>query len=139
EWEYAARGGLEGANFPWGNDLKPNNSSNCNIWQGQFPQENSAEDGYLTTAPGKTYRPNSFGLWQMAGNVWEWCQDWFATDYYMMSETVAPRGPQTGSHRVMRGGSYLCHDSYCNRYRVSARTSNTPDSTAGNIGFRCIV
>lgn len=139
EWEYAARGGLERRSFAWGDDLMPNDRWNCNIWQGRFPRENSAEDGFLTTAPGKTYRPNGYGLWQMAGNVWEWCQDWFANDYYAQSELVDPRGPEAGERRVMRGGSYLCHDSYCNRYRVSARNSNTPDSTSGNIGFRCVV
>src|SRR5699024_3110957 len=138
EWEYAARGGLEGSTYAWGNDLTPDGHWNCNIWQGRFPAENTAEDGHLTTAPGKTYRPNGYGLWQMAGNVWEWCQDWFIDDYYSRSEIVDPHGPETGERRVMRGGSYLCHDSYCNRYRVSARNSNTPDSTSGNIGFRVV-
>ena len=138
EWEYAARGGLNDRRYAWGDDLLLNGAWNCNIWQGHFPQENSADDGYLTTAPGKSYEKNGYGLWHMAGNVWEWCQDWFAADYYSHSESVNPQGPNTGERRVMRGGSYLCHDSYCNRYRVSARNSNTPDSTAGNIGFRSV-
>lgn len=99
---------------------------------------NSAEDGYLTSAPVKTYTANGYGLWQMAGNVWEWCQDWFEADYYSHSASANPKGPDLGERRVMRGGSYLCHDSYCNRYRVAARNSNTPDSTSGNIGFRCV-
>lgn len=138
EWEYAARGGLEGTRLPWGDDLTPAGEWNCNIWQGRFPHDNTAADGYLTTAPVKTYRPNGYGLWQMAGNVWEWCQDWFDAGYYPHSPTHNPRGPETGLRRVLRGGSYLCHDSYCNRYRVAARNSNTPESTSGNIGFRVV-
>lgn len=100
--------------------------------------ENIAADGHLTTAPVKTYTPNGYGLWQMAGNVWEWCQDWFDAEYYSRTSSINPQGPDTGARRVMRGGSYLCHDSYCNRYRVAARNSNTPDSTSGNTGFRCV-
>lgn len=138
EWEYAARGGLQGKKYAWGDDLTVNGQWNCNIWQGQFPTENTAEDGHLTTAPVKAYLPNGYGLWQVAGNVWEWCHDWFVDDYYLQSDLTDPRGPGSGERRVMRGGSYLCHDSYCNRYRVSARNSNTPDSTSGNIGFRCV-
>jgi formylglycine-generating enzyme len=137
EWEHAARGGLDGRRYVWGDELTPRGQWRCNIWQGQFPVTNTEEDGYLTTAPVKSYRPNGYGLWQMAGNVWEWCQDWFDRDYYQSSESYAPRGPHAGTQRVIRGGSYLCHSSYCHRYRVSARSSNTPDSTAGNIGFRC--
>ena len=139
EWEYAARGGLSGKRFAWGNLLTSKDKWNCNIWQGRFPHENSAEDGYLTTAPVESYRPNGYGLWQMAGNVWEWCQDWFDSGYYTHSSDTDPRGPENGQRRVLRGGSYLCHDSYCNRYRVSARNSNTPESTSGNIGFRVVV
>lgn len=138
EWEYAARGGLKGKRYAWGDELILNGRWNCNIWQGKFPHENTAEDGYLTTAPGKSYRPNGYDLWQVAGNVWEWCSDWFADDYYSRSEVSNPTGPEYGDQRVMRGGSYLCHDSYCNRYRVSARNSNTPDSSSGNIGFRTV-
>lgn len=138
EWEYAARGGLQGKRLAWGDELTPGGEWNCNIWQGRFPHENSAEDGYLTTAPVHTYRPNGYGLWQMAGNVWEWCQDRFDPHYYSDSPVDGPRGPETGDRRVLRGGSYLCHDSYCNRYRVAARNSNTPESTSGNIGFRVV-
>ncbi|MFI9536921.1 formylglycine-generating enzyme family protein [Nocardia fusca] len=137
EWEYAARGGVAGKRFVWGDELTPRGQWRCNIWQGRFPYENLEEDGYLTTAPVKSYRPNGYGLWQMTGNVWEWCHDWFAADYYAKSAHHDPAGPATGTRRVMRGGSYLCHASYCHRYRVSARSSNTPESTAGNIGFRC--
>lgn len=137
EWEYGARGGLEGKRFAWGDELTPRGKWMCNIWQGDFPVRNTADDGFLGTAPVKRYRPNGYGLWQMAGNVWEWCADWFSADCYATSPTEAPKGPPDGQSKVMRGGSYLCHDSYCHRYRVAARSSNTPESSAGNIGFRC--
>ncbi|MFE6288099.1 formylglycine-generating enzyme family protein [Streptomyces sp. NPDC057877] len=137
EWEYAARGGLVGRRYVWGDDLTPGGRWRCNIWQGPFPYTNTAEDGYLTTAPVKSYRPNGFGLWNMSGNVWEWCADWFSPTYYAESPGQDPAGPDTGTTRVLRGGSYLCHDSYCNRYRVSARSSNTPESSSSNLGFRC--
>src|SRR5690606_19542343 len=137
EWEYAARGGLDGARFAWGDELVPGGRHRCNIWQGDFPRVNTVEDGFLTTAPVKSYQPNGHGLWQTAGNVWEWTADWFAADYYAHSPEHDPRGPAAGVARVMRGGSYLCHHSYCHRYRVAARSANTPESTAGNIGFRC--
>ncbi|MFD3427350.1 formylglycine-generating enzyme family protein [Nocardia fluminea] len=137
EWEYAARGKLVGKRFVWGDDLTPRGQWRCNIWQGRFPYENLEEDGFLTTAPVKSYQPNGYGLWQMAGNVWEWCHDWFSADYYSKSAQQDPVGPTIGTRRIMRGGSYLCHPSYCYRYRVSARSSSTPDSTSANIGFRC--
>jgi formylglycine-generating enzyme required for sulfatase activity len=137
EWEYAARGGLAGARFAWGDELTPRGRWMCNIWQGTFPTENTGEDGHLTTAPAKSYVPNGYGLHAVAGNVWEWCADWFAPDYYAQAPAEDPRGPQEGERRVMRGGSYLCHASYCHRYRVSARSSNTPESTSANTGFRC--
>jgi formylglycine-generating enzyme required for sulfatase activity len=137
EWEYAARGGLTGRRFAWGDELTPRGRWMCNIWQGTFPTENTRDDGHLTTAPAKSFAPNGYGLSCMAGNVWEWCADWFAPDYYEHSPTDDPRGPDDGAQRVMRGGSYLCHDSYCHRYRVAARSSNTPESTSANTGFRC--
>lgn len=137
EWEYAARGGLARRRFAWGDELTPRGRWQCNIWQGDFPRVNTRDDGHLTTAPVKSFRPNDHGLWQMAGNVWEWCADWFSPDYYATSPVQDPRGPETGAARVTRGGSYLCHDSYCHRYRVAARSSNTPDSASGNTGFRC--
>nr|WP_095973098.1 formylglycine-generating enzyme family protein [Rhodococcus erythropolis] len=137
EWEYAARGGLSGQRYPWGDDLTPMGRWMCNIWQGRFPHVNTAEDGHLTTAPVKSFRPNGFGLWNVAGNVWEWCNDRFDACWYAQSPFENPAGPRTGEKRVLRGGSFLCHDSYCNRYRVAARSSNTPDSFAMNIGFRC--
>lgn len=139
EWERAARGGLDGARFPWGDDVVDSDGRwRCNIWQGSFPTVNTLEDGHLTTAPVRSFEPNGYGLWQVVGNVWEWCADWFDASYYAVSPMKAPSGAPTGAARVLRGGSYLCHDSYCRRYRVAARSSNTPDSAAGNIGFRTV-
>lgn len=135
EWEYAARGGAAGRRFPWGDELEPGGIHHANVWQGEFPHANSAADGWVTTAPVRTYAPNGFGLYQMVGNVWEWCADWFSASTYLDSPRLNPRGPASGRARVTRGGSYLCHHSYCNRYRVAARSSNTPDSSTGNIGF----
>ena len=139
EWEHASRGGLTGARYAWGDDLTPRGRWMCNIWQGTFPTMNTVEDGHLTTAPVKAFAPNGYGIFGTAGNVWEWCADWFSPDTYAADATdpTDPRGPETGEQRVMRGGSYLCHESYCNRYRVAARSSNTPESTSANIGFRC--
>ncbi|MFD4230855.1 formylglycine-generating enzyme family protein [Streptomyces sp. NPDC058545] len=136
EWEYAARGGLEQRRFPWGDELTPDGRHRCNIWQGRFPTKNTAEDGYRGTAPVDAFEPNGFGLYNMSGNVWEWCADRWGTEHGSRRRTD-PKGPARGTSRVMRGGSYLCHHSYCNRYRVAARTANTPDSSTGNLGFRC--
>ncbi|NMR19036.1 formylglycine-generating enzyme family protein [Cellulomonas fimi] len=140
EWEYASRGGLGAARYPWGDELHPPGASTwrCNIWQGRFPVVNAGDDGFLTTAPVRAYQPNGFGLWQTVGNVWEWCSDWFSPTYYGSSPSAAPQGPAHGTARVMRGGSFLCHDSYCNRYRNAARSSNTPDSSMANGGFRTV-
>nr|WP_188496908.1 formylglycine-generating enzyme family protein [Pullulanibacillus pueri] len=138
EWEYAARGGLEQKRYPWGDELTPNGEHYCNIWQGEFPRLNTEDDGYAGTAPAKSFHPNGFGLYNVSGNVWEWCSDWFSRSIHRRGGRENPQGPETGSARVMRGGSYLCHHSYCNRYRVAARSSNTPDSSTGNIGFRCV-
>lgn len=139
EWEYAARGGLEQKRYPWGDELMPEGKHVCNIWQGEFPKLNTEEDGYLGTAPSKSFSPNGYGLFNAAGNVWEWCMDWFTDQPNQKGNNDNPEGPEFGMSRVIRGGSYLCHDSYCNRYRVAARSSNTPESSTGNTGFRCVV
>jgi formylglycine-generating enzyme required for sulfatase activity len=140
EWERASRGGIESAAYPWGDALVDPATGEwlCNIWQGPFPQRNTLDDGWLTTAPVRAYTPNGFGLWQTVGNVWEWCSDRYTPTYYKSSPRDRPSGPSVGTRRVLRGGSYLCHDSYCNRYRNSARSSNTPDSSMGNTGFRTV-
>ncbi|MEO8698371.1 MAG: formylglycine-generating enzyme family protein [Acidimicrobiales bacterium] len=136
EWEHAARGGLENFDYPWGDELEPGGRHAMNVFQGRFPTLNTAADGYAGTAPVDAYNPNGYGAFNMTGNVWEWCNDWFSPTYYVDSTFHDPAGPASGSQRVVRGGSYLCHDSYCRRYRVSARSSNTPDTSTGNIGFR---
>lgn len=136
EWEYAARGGLAGHHFPWGADREPDGEHRMNVFQGTFPQHDTGEDGWVGTCPVGSFPANGFGLFEMTGNVWEWCADWFDPGYYARSPRTDPTGPPNGEARVMRGGSHLCHDSYCWRYRVDARSSNTPDSTTGNIGFR---
>jgi formylglycine-generating enzyme len=136
EWEYAARGGRVRCRFPWGDELEPGGEHRMNVFQGVFPADNSLEDGYAGTAPVGAFAPNGYGLHQVTGNVWEWTADWFDRAYYAVSPRRDPQGPPAGAARVMRGGSYLCHASYCNRYRVDARSSSTPDSTTGNLGFR---
>lgn len=137
EWEFAARGGLEQKLYPWGDELTPEGRHLCNIWQGEFPRRNSAEDGYTATAPVDAFPPNALGLYGMTGNTWEWIADWFDSTYHLLATLDNPTGPSDGVARVLKGGSYLCHRSYCNRYRVAARSSNTPDSATTNIGFRC--
>jgi len=138
EWEFAARGGLEQKRYAWGDEFMPNGEHYCNTWQGDFPRNNTADDGYLGTAPARSFPPNGYNLYNVAGNVWEWCWDWWDTAYHVDGPRDNPTGPPTGSAKVIRGGSFLCHKSYCNRYRVAARTQNTPDSTTSNMGFRCV-
>jgi sulfatase modifying factor 1 len=137
EWEYAARGGLVQKRYAWGDELCPAGEHRCNIWQGTFPTSNEGADGHIGTAPVAAFAPNGHGLHNVAGNVWEWCADWFDPGWHVAASRRDPLGPPSGAARVMRGGSYLCHRSYCDRYRVAARSSNTPDSSTANIGFRC--
>ncbi|WP_228528575.1 formylglycine-generating enzyme family protein [Microbacterium sp. UFMG61] len=138
QWEYASRGGLGEAKFPWGDEDIASGGWRANIWQGSFPTLNAGEDGWLATAPAREYAPNPWGLFQTVGNVWEWCDDWFSPTYYANSPRNDPAGPLSGGTRVLRGGSFLCHASYCNRYRNSARSANTPLSSMSNAGFRTV-
>jgi len=150
EWEYAASGGAERTTvFPWGNDINEN-SPKANFWQGNFPITNTTQDGFSRLAPVKSFEPNSFGLYDMAGNVWEWCSDWYHHDYYKCLATSEqlenPTGPKTSydpylpstSQKAMRGGSFLCNDSYCAGYRIAARMKSSPDTGLEHTGFRCV-
>jgi formylglycine-generating enzyme required for sulfatase activity len=136
QWECAARGGLEQKLYPWGDELTPGGEHRCNLWQGEFPVQDRAQDGFAGSCPADAFPANGYGIYSMTGNVWEWCADWFGLPAQDGS-LHDPYGPLAGETRVMKGGSFLCHESYCNRYRVAARTSNTPDSSASNVGFRC--
>jgi formylglycine-generating enzyme required for sulfatase activity len=143
EWEWAARGGLASARFVWGD--APPDPSRCNIWQGSFPGRNTNEDGFTGTAPVGRFAPNGYGLFDMAGNVWEWCADAYRPDAYARRAVGEPAvdpfeaamDPPVDP-RVLRGGSYLCSDSYCTGYRPSARMHSSPDSSLGHTGFRCV-
>jgi formylglycine-generating enzyme required for sulfatase activity len=137
EWEYAARGGLVQKLYPWGDKLRPDGKHMCNIWQGEFPYNDTGEDGFTGTCPVDAFPPNGFGLYSTTGNAWEWCADWFSTTFHATAGRTDPQGPPSGEARVMKGGSFLCHKSYCNRYRVAARSSSTPDSSTSHMSFRC--
>ena len=140
EWEKAARGGLVGRSLPWGDELAPGGDLRCNTWRGRFPTHHELGSGFTGTVAVDAHRPNGLGLYNVCGNVWEWCADRFSVDWHVPERADTrydPAGPEHGTERVMRGGSYLCHASYCNRYRVSARTANTPDAGSGHLGFRC--
>ncbi len=146
EWESAARGTLCCSLYPWGDELEPVGGPRQNAWQGSFPQKNLLADGFATTAPVASFPPNGLGLHDMAGNVWEWCSDWYRPDYYSISPAVDPRGPDDSydpqepgvPKRVLRGGSFLCNENYCVGYRVSARMKTAPDTGLNHTGFRCV-
>lgn len=150
EWEWAARGGLENKIYPWGNEYVDDGSVKANTWQGSFPNKNTLRDKFFYAGPTKSFKPNGYGLYDMAGNVWEWCADYYRNDYYKTavsaSITTNPKGPATSydpqepyaKKRVIRGGSFLCNDSYCSGYRVSRRMKSTEDSGMEHLGFRCV-
>jgi formylglycine-generating enzyme required for sulfatase activity len=135
EWEYAARAGLARKPYPWGDLLEPEGEHRCNIWQGDFPARNSGDDGFIGTAPVTAFKPNAFGLYNMTGNVWEWVADRF-TRLHSPRPVRNPKGPLNGEHFVAKGGSFLCHHTYCLRYRNSSRQSLSAESTTANLGFR---
>jgi formylglycine-generating enzyme required for sulfatase activity len=146
EWEYAARGGLDQKKYVWGDELRPDGKWLANIWQGRFPYENTEADGYRTTSPVTAFPPNGYGLYDMSGNVWQWCADWYRPDFYKNSPRRNPQGP-ADSHdpsepgvpkRVQRGGSFLCSDAYCKGYLPGSRGRGQPNSAANHIGFRCV-
>ncbi|WP_416907392.1 MAG: formylglycine-generating enzyme family protein [Polymorphobacter sp.] len=155
EWEYAAWGGMSGHEFAWGNALEPDGRHMANVWQGEFPHQNSLADGYLRTSPVGHYPPNGFGLYDMIGNVWEWTADWYSARHAADPKRpcCAPENPRGGPkeasldptqpeipipRRVLKGGSHLCAPSYCRRYRPAARHAQAIDSAASHIGFRCV-
>ncbi|MBX7244769.1 MAG: formylglycine-generating enzyme family protein [Candidatus Sumerlaeaceae bacterium] len=136
EWEFASRGGLDGAEYAWGNDLRPGGKPVANWWQGHFPDTNTLEDGYLRRAPVGKFPPNGYGLCDMTGNVWEWCSDWYGADYYAHSPRANPTGPPSGEGHVLKGGSFLCSENFCTGFRVSSRRMHVPDTGLNNMGFR---
>lgn len=150
EYEYAARGGLQNKLYPWGDAALDLNKPQCNYWQGDFPVTNDLKDKYYFSAPVKSFNPNGYGLYDIAGNVWEWCSDLYNADYYEMVNNpqgvTDPKGPTksydpeepTAAKRVTRGGSFLCNESYCSGYRCARRMKSTPDSGLEHLGFRCV-
>ena len=151
EWEFAARGGLDNQPYVWGDDRPTDTNIHANIWQGDFPYKNTAADGYVRTSPVKAFPPNGYGLFDMSGNVWQWCSDWYQVDLYReragKGVIVNPAGPQKSFDprqpysplRAQKGGSFLCNDAYCTRYRPSARHGCTPDTGMSHMGFRCVM
>lgn len=147
EWEFAARGGEEGRRFTWGEEFQPGGKHMANLWQGGFPYQNTAKDGHILAAPVKSFPPNGYGLYDMIGNVWEWCADWYRFDYYAASPAENPPGPADSldpdephtPKRVTRGGSFLCNEQFCSSYRPSARLGTAPDTGQIHLGFRCVM
>jgi formylglycine-generating enzyme required for sulfatase activity len=154
EWEFAARGGLDGKDYAWGDELTPGGAHMANTWQGRFPVENLTEDGYARTSPVGSYRPNGYGLYDMIGNTWEWTQDWFVARHQAEAgkacciprnprgparrESVDPNDPARIPRKVLKGGSHLCAPNYCRRYRPAARHPEPVDTSTGHVGFRCV-
>ena len=150
EWEFAARGGTAAEPYTWGSELCPGGKWMANIWQGQFPVRNTALDGFTGLAPVGQFAPNGYGLYDMAGNVWEWCSDWYRPDTYSLTSAANvvqnPRGPETSldptepgqAKRVLRGGSYLCTEEYCTRYMLGTRGKGEVSSGSNHLGFRCV-
>lgn len=146
EWEYAARAGVTAQPYYWGSELKPEGKWPANIFQGRFPDADNKDDGFVGLAPVKSYPANAFGLYDMEGNVWEWCNDFYRPDYYQNSKKNNPKGPgdsydpyEPGTEkRVQRGGSFLCSDEYCNRYKAGSRGKGEVKSASNNLGFRCV-
>ena len=146
EWELAARGGLDGAEFVWGDELTPGGRHMANTFQGEFPWRNTLEDGFEYTSPVGFFPPNGYGLYDMAGNVWQWCSDWYRPDYYASSPRENPQGPSDSfdpdepgiPKRVQRGGSFLCTDQYCCRYMPGGRGKGAVDTGTSHVGFRCV-
>ena len=143
QWEKASRGGLTGKLFPWGDELLEGEKHNTNIWQGEFPQLNTQDDGFFGTAPINSFNPNNYGLYNTVGNVWEWTNDFWSARWHIPNTEETrknPTGPEkVAGNRVLKGGSFMCHDSYCFRYRNSARTYNSPNTSTSHIGFRCVL
>lgn len=147
QWEYAARGGLKDQSYPWGSQRNPGGQWLHNVWQGEFPISNSGDDGFLHTAPAGSFPPNNFGLFDVSGNVWEWCKDYYQPEYYSASSRSNPPGPGTSFDpmdpsvikRVQRGGSFMCSEQYCIGYRTTARMKGEEDTGAFHTGFRCVI
>ncbi|MCW5551540.1 MAG: formylglycine-generating enzyme family protein [Verrucomicrobiae bacterium] len=146
EWEFAARGGLDRKHYAWGDELTPGCKWLANLWQGEFPLKNTLDDGFRGTAPVASYPPNPYGVHDLAGNVWEWCADWYLPDYYAHSPPKNPPGPDTSfdpnepgvMKRVQRGGSFLCNEVWSTGYRPAYRMKNSPDTGMQHTGFRCV-
>lgn len=138
EYEFAARGGFSQKKYAWGDELNPNGKPAANWWQGNFPDKNTLEDGFLRRAPVKSFSSNGYGLYDITGNVWEWTSDWFDENYYQKSPKSNPQGAENGTEKVIRGGSWMCSENYCSNYRVAGRSHSTPDTGLNNLGFRCV-